>query len=175
LDTFCVNDPLGESPLPEPVETGVEPTQKASGGDLVVLPPGEEKAYGSMASTLGAYSTGLRAAAIPILKYSAAQLEERIAELKTQRDLVSDKLSQCQDENKDQAIALAGFRARLATRPSATLAEQMLTTFGAAFLGAGLSTSDSRLAPVGIAVGIVLMVSGWSLAAFTLYRNREIK
>ncbi|HEY2799901.1 MAG TPA: hypothetical protein VGI85_04860 [Chthoniobacterales bacterium] len=130
-DNASVTDSLDPLALSEPAITGVEAKQLPVSEDVMVLPPSEDKAYGSIADTLAThYLSGIRAATVPFLQYSAAQLEERITELKGERSALSKSLIACEEVKNKQVATLAALSARLSTRPAATIAEQMLTTFG---------------------------------------------
>lgn len=163
--------------LPEPEKTGVEPTQQPAVADLVLITPPPEKAYGLMSETLAHYlERGITAAAIPLLRTYEHKSEERFKQVDDERLDALRRLDESIAENNRNVVRVERYRERLAGGYSGRIAEQIMTTIGAATLGAGIADLLSMSRPIGYLlaiIGALLLLSGWGLAILAISRNKE--
>jgi hypothetical protein len=173
-----VADVTDGASIPEPEKTGVEPTQQQAGADLVLVPPPSEKAYGLMSEMLAAHylGSGITAAAIPLLQIYEQKSEERFRQVDDERLDALRRLDQSVAENNRNVVLVERYRERLAGGYSGRIAEQIMTTIGAATLGAGIADLLSMQRPVGYLlaiIGALLLLCGWGLAIWAIIRNKE--
>ena len=175
-----MTDPANGTPIPEPEKTGVQPTQKEAIVDLVIVPPSEEKSYGSMSEMLAVHylRSGIEAAAIPLLRIYEQKSEERLHQVDDERRDALRRLSESVAENNRNVVLVAQYRERLVNGYSGRIGEQIMTTIGAAALGAGIADLVSAPHAIGYLlaiVGALLLLSGWGLAIAAIFRNKETK
>ena len=166
-----------EAQIPEPEKTGVDPTQSSAPAQLVLVPPDSaDKAYGSMKDVLGAhYGSGIGRTAIPIFQFYEERSEQRFREVDQERRQALERVDQLTRENTDKTVLITKYRERLKGGYPIRIAEQIMTTLGAAALGAGLSDALSTQPHVAgklfAILGAVLLICGWGLALNALLRH----
>jgi hypothetical protein len=128
-----VTNQTNETP-PEPLSTGVDPKQQAPSEDLILMPEGEKRSYGSLSKELAIryMKSGIGAAAIPLLGIYEQRAEEHLSQVDSERKDALRRLSKVEEENKNNAVLIARLRERLTTGGNARISEQILTTLGAA-------------------------------------------
>jgi hypothetical protein len=165
---------------PEPLETGVDPKQEAASGTLVLIPESENRGYASLSEVLAIryMKSGIGAAAIPLLGIYEQRAEEHLAQVDSERKDALRRLSTVEEENKGNAVLIARLRERLTTGANGRISEQILTTLGAASLGAGISDliapQHHQLADALTILGALLLLTGWVLAILAIRRNKDI-
>lgn len=168
-----------ESP-PEPLETGVEPKQKPPAADLVLMPGGEKRSYGSMSEELQLryLKSGIAAGAIPLLGIYEQRAEEHFTQIDNERKDALHRLSKVEEKNTDSEVLIARLRERLKSGATGRISEQILTTLGAVLLGIGISDSiapqHDHLANMLTITGALLLLIGWALAILAIVRNKDI-
>jgi hypothetical protein len=162
--------------IPEPERTGVDPNRVQS-ADLEIIPPDPAKTYGAMSTTLAEFvGVGIKGAAVPFLLTFQTALEERFKQVDDERKDALQRLDKVTSECNRQSNLVTMYRERLKAGWAGTISQQAMTTIGAALLGASIaeltSHPDRTLGLILLAVGGVLLLTGWGLAIATLKRDR---